>query len=234
MSGKLIPTLLAFLVMFAAVRLAIWQLERAEYKQDLLASWEHAPALDLGSAGADTPRFARLEGRGHFDLERHILLDNQTLQSRHGVHVYTPLTREEDGRIFLVNRGWLPFADGRRALPVDIPTPDGIIEIRGVLNDPPRVGLQLGRAAALDETAWPNLMTYFDIERVRDVLGPEVDGRIIQLDPGHPAGFEGRDRPVVTMGPERHRAYAFQWFLIALAVFVIWLVLFFKGLGARG
>lgn len=233
MLKKLLPTLLALLVMLAAVRLAIWQLERAESKQELLSSWEHAPALALESVDADTPRFSRVEGRGRFDGEHHILLDNQTLQGRHGVHVYTPFRREPDGRVFLVNRGWIPAAypprDGRRALPREIPTPAETLAIGGTLNDPPRVGAKLGRAGALDEHDWPNLMTYFEIDRIREVLGPEVDGRIIQLNADHPAGFEGRDWPVVNMPPERHRAYAFQWFLIALAVFVIWVVLFVKG-----
>lgn len=232
---KLVPTVLALVVMFAAVRLAIWQLERAEFKQDLLSDWEHAPSLTLQSVDGDTPRFARVEGQGRFDGERHILLDNQTLQGRHGIHVYTPFRLESGERVFLVNRGWMPasYQDGQRVLPREIPTPAGTVGISGILNDPPRVGIQLGRADALDAHDWPNLMTYLEIDRVREVLGPEVDERIIQLNADHSAGFEGRDWPVVNMGPERHRAYAFQWFLIALAVFVIWVVLFVKGLGAR-
>jgi cytochrome oxidase assembly protein ShyY1 len=39
------------------------------------------------------------------------------------------------------------------------------------------------------------------------------------------AGFAGRDWQPTTMGPDKHRGYAVQWFALAATAFIAWLVL---------
>lgn len=220
-----LPHLAALIVIAGCLKLASWQMDRAEFKQGLLTAWTDAEAVDLSRIGAETDeRYLRVDSRGHFDTRRHILLDNQIRHGHAGVHVFTPFKPERSDRIWLVNRGWQPLPD-RDAGPPAFDTDERTVSIRGRLSEPPRVGLQIGRAEPLDPDNWPNLMTYFDLERIRDVLGGNVQDRIILLDPDHPAHLTGDDWQPVVFGPERHRAYAFQWLSIGAVVLLIWLVL---------
>ncbi len=221
------PTLVAIAVILACLRLAFWQLDRADYKAELLDGFDQAPSISLDVVNAETPRYTRVAGRGTFLEGRDVMLDNQVFQMQPGVHVFTPFERHSDGRIFMVNRGWQPLDSSRRAAAA-WDTPTDVITLSGLLNEPPEVGFQLGSQEALDSENWPNMMTYYDSELIDEALEGPVDSRVIQLDPDHEAGFAGRDWQPVVFGPERHRAYAFQWFSIALAVFILWLVLFVR------
>ena len=222
---SIVPHLAALLVILACARLAVWQLDRADHKRTLIDQWTDAPAVTLAAA-AENPRavYTRVEGRGRFDAERQVFLDNQIRLNHAGVHVFTPFIPESGERFYLVNRGWQPWSRQADGWP-QYSTATDPITLRGRLSDPPRVGVQLGRAAPLDVKDWPNLMTYFDLERLREAYGSDLASQVILLDPDHPAHLSGDEWQLINMGPERHRAYAFQWASIGLAVLVIWLVL---------
>jgi surfeit locus 1 family protein len=224
---RIVPHLAAVVVIALCAKLALWQLDRAAEKDAMLADWEDAPAMALHDDETVLPgRYARITAEGEFDTRRHVLLDNQLRNMHPGVHVFTPFRPRGSERVWMVNRGWQPMPQ-RDSMP-EFDTPGGAIQVSGRLSDPPRVGLEIGRAAELDAGQWPNLMTYFDLDRIRDVLGDEVEGAVILLDPDHPAHLSGDDWQPVTFGPERHRAYAFQWFTLAAVVLIIWLTLTFR------
>lgn len=221
---RVLPHLAALLVLALCFKLAFWQLERATYKDGLMHDWQDAPAVMLDRDDSIQPeRYARISASGYFDTEHHVLLDNQVRNMHAGVHVFTPFQPSGSNRIWMVNRGWQPMPQ-RSNLP-EFDTASGEVTIHGRLAEPPRVGLQIGTAAALDAENWPNLMTYFDLDNIRQVLGDHVQDRVILLGPDHPAHLSGDEWQPVTFGPERHRAYAFQWMTIAAVVFIIWLVL---------
>lgn len=227
---RLLPHLAAALALIACAQLALWQLDRAEEKSGLIEHWETAPVLELGALDeGQPPLYSELAGAGRFDPGRQILLDNQVRNNHPGVHVFTPFQPEGSERIVLVNRGWQPWLRRSGEWP-QYETPDGLIELSGRLSEPPRVGFQLGEAEALDPGQWPNLMTYFDLDRIRAVLGPNVVEGVLLLDPEHPAHLTGDAWRMINMGPEKHRGYAFQWASIGLAIFIIWLVLTVRSL----
>ncbi|MFU8833138.1 MAG: SURF1 family protein [Wenzhouxiangella sp.] len=220
-----LPHLAALLVIAGSIHLAGWQVERAAEKEYLMSQWEEAPALSLNDLGAEPrPRYSLVAGSGHFYADRHVLLDNQIRNNHPGVHVFTPFRPQGSNQIILVNRGWQPW-DRRAARMPDLDTPEHLVQIEGRLNEPPRVGLQIGQAQALDPDNWPNLMTYFDMDRIRDAFDDSVIDQVLLLDPQHPAHLTGDEWRLINMGPERHRGYAFQWASIAIAVFLIWLIL---------
>lgn len=222
---QIVPHVAAIAVILLCVRLAVWQLERAESRQQLLDAWQDAPAVDLETASdAPEPGYARVIARGRLDAARHILLDNQVRNSRSGVHVFTPFRPEGSDEIWLVNRGWQPMTRQTQQIP-GFTTPARPVTIRGRLSEPPDVGIRIGRADPLDSRDWPNLMTYFDLDRIREVFDDPVRSSVILLDPDHPAHLSGDAWQPLTFGPERHRAYAFQWSAIGSVVFIIWIVL---------
>ncbi|MDT8409058.1 MAG: SURF1 family protein [Wenzhouxiangellaceae bacterium] len=227
----LIPHLAALAAVAGFIALMLWQFDRAEQKRRVLDNWnrEQAIALDDIEQVPELPQ--PVFGLGFFEPERQILLDNKIRDGRSGVHVLTPW-HTSDNRIFLVNRGWAHWPSRDRGLP-DPDAPEDRLEIRGMLNEPPGVGLELGDSIKLDSRQWPQLMTYFNHQRLTAAFGPKLQRQIIQLDPSHPAHLTGDEWKVVTFGPDRHTGYAFTWGTIALVVAGIWLVLSFRSHRAR-
>ncbi|MDZ7789773.1 MAG: SURF1 family protein [Xanthomonadales bacterium] len=224
-----LPHIAAVLVILMCARLAVWQFDRADEKKDLIQAWEQAQPVALGEVDALDQPYAHTRATGRFDPDRHVLLDNQVRAGQVGVHVFTPFRPDGMERILLVNRGWHPLASRQAPLP-EIDTPNEPLEITGRLANPPRVGLQLGEASPLAADKWPNLVTYLDLDRVEAALGNEVAGRIILLDPEHAVHLSGDEWQPVNFGPDRHRAYAWQWITMAVVVFLIWVALTWRSL----
>jgi surfeit locus 1 family protein len=100
------------------IGLALWQLERLEWKRALLAELSRAissdtPALDLTEAEAVASRdpsrdFLRVILRGTFDhrLERYLF---STRGGELGWQIITPL-ETSGGRLVLIDRGFVPDA----------------------------------------------------------------------------------------------------------------------------
>lgn len=206
--------------------LGTWQTRRAAEKAALETEHENAPTMALEAALANDQRFARVEVSGRYDPQRHVLLDNQLWQGRGGVHVFTPFSTNR-GITILVNRGWLPLPADRKSLP-EIPTPDYQVTLSGTLNLLPVPGRMVGEADTLVKDDWPQLVTYMQHADVARALALELETHIIQLSRDAEYGFEDRDWKPVFLSPERHRAYAFQWYALMAAAIVLWLLTSFR------
>lgn len=220
---RLIPHAAALLVIAGCVGLTAWQLERADEKRRILTAWhERTPvAIDDVAAPFDVPQ--PISGVGNWRDGRQLLIDNQVRNRMTGVFVLTPW-RSEDGRLFLVNRGWAPWPNRSDPLP-DPPVTAESGRMHGVLNRGPAVGARLGDVRLPEQPEWPLLVTYFDPRRLTTVYGPELQPAVIQLAPSHPAHLTGDEWRVVTFGPKRHLGYAMTWATIAVVVAGIWLTL---------
>ena len=214
------------------VWLAQWQVDRADEKREIIERWHDRRPLALETLDAPFSLPQPVTGVGIWNPDRQILVDNRVREQRIGVHVLTPLTLE-DGRIFLVNRGWAAWPSRSAELP-NPGVARGDVEIRGMLNAPPGTGVTLGQSEAPLERDWPILLTYFDHERLAEVLGATLQPAVIQLDPSHPDHLTGDAWNVVTFGPDRHIGYALTWSSIALVVAVIWLALSIRQLRRPG
>jgi surfeit locus 1 family protein len=219
-------TVALFLLVALFAKLGLWQEKRAAEKAETEQKYQAATSVPFEMALAGGDRFAFIDVRGRYDHSRHILLDNQLWNGRAGVHVFTPFYTL-DGTAILVNRGWLPLAADRQTMP-DIPTPQHETVLRGILNTAPVPGRILGQADQLKQNKWPQLVTYLKIEDVAESLDTPLESWIIQLSNTEQAGFEGRDWKPVFMSSERHKGYAFQWFALATAGIVLWIVTGFR------
>ena len=220
-SIKLTLVLLVLATVF--LRLGIWQTDRKAEKQLLFEQFENAPYLSLEEALQKQEQFARVEARGSYDPDRHVLLDNKIHNGRAGVHVLTPFSLESGAQI-LVNRGWLPLAADRRSLPA-VPTDGRDRTIRGILNRPSSGGQRLGEADIVKRDNWPQLITYLDMNSVGEALETSLEPWLVQLDAEDASGFEDRQWQAAVMTPQVHGAYALQWFALAAAALVIWIIL---------
>jgi len=208
------------------VRLGQWQLQRMQEKQLLLDRFEHATEVDLQQALAKGSQFAHVRVSGHYYPGWHLLLDNKTLGGRVGVHVLS-LFVPDHGQPVLVNRGWLPLSENRSVLP-EVPTPSGHLSISGILNNTDAGGLRLGEPDSLTRLTGTRLITYLDINALVAATGIGISNWLIQLDAADSTGFEGRNWQPTVILPAQHGAYAIQWFGLAVALTVTWIVLVCK------
>ena len=72
---------------------------------------------------------------------RQILIDNKVAAGRAGFHVVTPLSLA-DGRVVLVNRGWIAQTASRAVLP-EAPPPPGVVTVQGRIAIPAAGYLEL-------------------------------------------------------------------------------------------
>lgn len=205
----LAATLATAVLLPLLVALGNWQLQRAAQKEFLLQQWSAQAALlplqvgpdelpvlrDAGAAGR------RLVVHGQWDARRQILLDNQVFHGEAGYRLFTPL-RIADRRAVLVDRGWLPGGPRRDAAPAVLPV-SGEARVAGVAAPPPSSGLRAGQA--VDASLGDQLLRvqHLDVGDLSRRLGLDLEPWTLRLD------------PLPRFTPERHRAYALQWFLFA-------------------
>jgi surfeit locus 1 family protein len=193
------------------------------------AEWSHFArgadkAVALNSNGVDqVPRFQRVSVVGRYDAEHQFLLDNRTYDGRAGYEVLTPLNRP-DGRIVLVDRGWVSFTGRRDTLPKATLEPHGSVIVTGRTDDLPSAGLAAGRAAPAQEGGWPKVTSYPTMVELSATLGRPLEPRIVLLDAQEPDGYV-RDWHPPGMQPLRHWSYAIQWWCFAVVVVVFWTVI---------
>jgi len=219
-------TLVMFLLACLFAMLGTWQQKRASEKLVLEQQHRTAMPLSLESAMQKEHRFSSVNVGGRYDTNRHILLDNQIWQGRAGVYVFTPFFTNQ-GKILLVNRGWLPLAADRKTLP-HIPTPKLETVLTGMLNKPPVPGRMLGAADQVQKEQWPQLVTYLNLSNISSSLDAPLEDWVIQLSESDPDGFEGRDWKPVFLSSSRHKGYAFQWFALVAACIVMWIYIGFR------
>ncbi len=159
---------------------------------------------------------------GQLDAEHQFLLDNRTHDGRAGYEVLTPLDRP-DGRIALVDRGWVPFSGSRQTLP-DVTLPSrGQVKVTGRADELPSGGLAIGRAAPTVGGEWPKVTSYPTMKELSAALGRPLEPRIVLLDAREPDGYV-RDWQPPGMQPIRHWSYAIQWWAFAVVTLIFWAV----------
>ena len=66
-----------------------------------------------------------------------------------------------------------------------------------------------------------------DIEQMSAILGEATLPYTVRLEPGAP-GLEQINWQPVTLSPETHRAYAVQWFFMAVVLVILFLLFSFR------
>jgi len=218
-------TLLTVLLCAAFVALGRWQWRRGEHRAAEWAAFARGADRALPDPGdfATLPAFQRIRVSGQLDAEHQFLLDNRTHAGRAGYEVLTPLALE-DGRVLLVDRGWVAFTGYRARLPdVRLEAP-GIVTLTGRIDTLPAAGLALGRMPPDRVGPWPRVTSYPQMGELAQALGHALAARILLLDPQAPFGYV-RDWQPPGLSPARHWSYAVQWWGFAATLFVIWVVL---------
>jgi len=225
-SPGLWPSLATLLLLPLLTGLGVWQLQRADWKQALVdahsARATMAPLVLSTLQGFDEPlQYRRATARGVYDNAHQLLLDNRTWQGRAGYHVLTPLRLSATDEVVLVNRGWVPLGPSRAELP-EVAAPVGEVVVSALLKLPPEKLFRLGE---LDEmnAGWPKVVQQVEMTDLEQRLGVSLLPVLLLLDSDDPHGYARDWKPVYGVTPDKHRAYAVQWFTLAAVLLMIYI-----------
>ena len=203
------------------LRLGFWQLERAEYKIQLLSDLQQAqlitPKLVQTLAQLEAlPEYTQVRLQGEFLVDRTTLLDNRYHDGRVGFNAVSMFKLSGSAEVLLLNRGWVALGQARYPLP-DLPPPTGQVEISGQVRAVPTDTIVLKEDQF---TQWPQLVQNIDLDKLNSVIAEQLQPFWVLLAADEVSTLK-RDWPVVIVGPERHYGYAVQWFGIAIAFLVV-------------
>lgn len=223
----------------------MWQLNRAEQKIALansLASRLQMPVLNanlntnITGVGLEQAQERRMIARGHFLPDDAVWLDNRPRPipeggigsaAQAGFYVMMPLKLVDQDVVVWVNRGWAPRNNMNRLELPPISTSDGVVTIEGIVFPHPGRVFELGKKG-LTETK-PRIEQNFDLAVEAQTHPWKQLPWILREE--NPTTNDGlvRNWPSPTNGVDRHYAYAFQWFALALCGFLFWFINGFIG-----
>lgn len=223
------PTLAMVVAVIVCVAAGHWQQRRMHDKETLRAELDAAQRMAPvalaalpGAADWASLRYRAVVAAGAYRERSQILIDNRVHDGRAGYHVVTPLELT-DGRVVLVNRGWVAQGASRAALPA-VPAPAGTVTVEGRIAVPAAGYLELESEAA-PGAVWQNL----DPARFAAATGVSVLPVVIE-ETAAPVPDDGlvRDWTAPDFGIDRHRIYMVQWYAFATLAIALWLILNFR------
>lgn len=218
--------LLTLVVVGGFTHLGFWQMQRAQQKQQMIEAdllFANKESSEWRSESKLPLQYQRLHVVGNY-LQSIFLLDNQHQEHQFGFDVLSPLLLE-NGFVVLIDRGWVAGDNARKNFPV-VSTPTERLTVYGSVYYPDQKQWVLGPAVEKQSTHL-TIIEKLDVKIVSQILQKKVYPFIIRLDKGDEHGFV-RQWAIVSMPPERHLAYAWQWFSMAIAVLIIFLALNLK------
>lgn len=204
--------------------LSVWQLQRLEWKEALLAERQERPAMpalrqDELSAITDPAgfEFRLVRVTGTFDHAHEMPLLARSMNGNVGVQIVTPFTLE-NGTTILINRGWVPDDHADPATRAD-GLVDGPVTIEALIRRPGEPNWLVP-----DNEPATNRWFWMDLPAMRTAAGLNPDGPPFYLDERagqHPGEFPIGGQTRLEM-PNDHLQYAITWFLLAIALAAIW------------
>lgn len=206
----------------ACAFLSNWQFERNESRTEQIALVERNYDADpvplaslIGDDGVLDPddQWHPVVLRGEYLTDQQVLVRNRPHGGTSAYEVLVPF-RDADGRVFLIDRGWVPPGDGDAPDTVPAP-PSGEVTVTARL----RPGEPLppsGRGAPDGQVPTIHLPSV-DAQVEGDLITGAY-GQLIDEQPAADLALGGFDSPTDDPGP--HLSYAIQWILFALMGFI--------------
>jgi len=195
---------------------AVAEIERVAVNYDAAPApvGEVLPSLD---AWSEDDEWLPVELTGRYLVDDQLLVRNRPYNGASGFEVLVPFALD-DGRIFVVDRGWLPVGSSIEA-PDAVPAPpDGDLTVVARLKP--------GEPTLLGRTAPEGQLATIHLPSVADLVGDDTYiGAYGLLASEEPAPAE---RPAPAIRPEAdegpHLSYALQWIAFGILAFIalIW------------
>jgi cytochrome oxidase assembly protein ShyY1 len=226
---RLIPFVATLAVAACGIALGNWQERRAAEKtalqERLLAGQRAAPVLLDGSqADMRALEYRHVRVTGRYVANWPVYLDNRPYQGQPGFYVLMPLKIEGSPLHVLVARGWLPRNAAQRDRIAPYATPAGLVTVEGAAVLSIGHVMQLGEAPALTPGA---IVQNADAQQFTHATGRAVLPLMVEQSGGAPDGLV-RDWPAPSLGIEKHKGYAFQWYALAVLAVLYFVITGFR------
>lgn len=219
---QLWPTLITIPCLLLVIGLGTWQVLRLEWKSDLIS----AIRQELSTEARPLEPNLTLQGRydyrhlalqGEFRHEKELHLAARYHRGQLGYHLLTPFILA-DGRVLLVNRGWVPQEKIDPAKRTETLTL-GPQSFRAMAHAPSPRGL-----FTPENNAQKNMWFWIDLPAMREATGLPLEAVVadaiaVEAPGGLPVSATGK----VEIQND-HLQYAITWFCLALAIIVIYVV----------
>lgn len=204
--------------------LGFWQLERAQQKEASQAFASENSALPSSQwRQATHDQLINLSGK--YDARFQFLLDNKPFEGQAGYDLLVPFIGrvEGDDVLFWVNLGWIKASVDRQVL-ARTSLPNESINILARVYLPSKKVFRLSDNQ-FDNPSWPKRVQYFDSAFFAATAGFDsmelISAYELRLEDHQPGLQVRRWLPELVMSPDKHVAYAVQWFLLAFALIVL-------------
>lgn len=217
----LVPSLMTAIALAILLGLGVWQLQRLQWKSEIIATIEAQMALPASPLPADLIevdmwryRHAQVEGRFHHDKEIHMYA--ASAKGKPGYLIITPLERSDGGFVFF-NRGWVPM-DRRNPETRQEGQIEGLVTLSGIGRKP-----WSQNTFVADNEPEANIWFYGDLDGMAKFLGIVHYAPIfLEADATpNPGGLPigGQSRVKIS---NDHLSYALTWFSLAVALLVVY------------
>lgn len=197
-----------------------WQLHRYYYKKTLLSTYEHglhAAPIPLSHL-SNYSQFQAVSVKGEYLNALTVFLSNRYYQGQYGVEVLTPFKIEGEQKWLLVNRGWIKDNNNQEVILNKVEGPQ---QITGYIKWVDEYQFILGENVLKQI---PHIiMQKIDLTMLSKLTRHAFYPFILRLNPAQSHGFI-RDWTIATVPPQRHLAYAIQWFAMAIVVLIAFIV----------
>ncbi|MDP7591907.1 MAG: SURF1 family protein [Litorilituus sp.] len=220
--SSILMSLLVGLLVIILINLGFWQLDRAKEKQHyllLMAQRAKGPEKKLIELNLNDLDFWQVRVKGKLLHDYTFLLDNQVQNKKVGYQVVVPFLTHSS--VLLVNLGWVADNENRQALP-PLQQWLGVIELTGSMYQPKVNPFSL---PAPNTPQWPKLVSQLTPEELKKSLLPYINEKklfpaVLRLSEKSDIGYEKKWR-WSNMPPEKHTAYAVQWFCLAAMLLLL-------------
>ncbi|MFT5709526.1 MAG: surfeit locus 1 family protein [Halioglobus sp.] len=223
-------SIVSVLLLPILISLGLWQLQRADEKAGINTQWElrrsqsPVPLQSLDSTNTESLQYRPVQLSGQFVSAKYFLLDNRIHRGQFGNEVLAVFKLKDSGKAVLVNRGWIAADSSRRQEPA-ISEANGPATITGYVYVSPGDPYLLADTAL--ESGWPKRIQAIEMDKlgaaVEQDMGVELFPHPVRIDSDSAAALTV-DWQVVNVSPEKHTGYAVQWFTMAAALFILFIL----------
>lgn len=210
---ELIPLIFTIGAVTLLSGLGVWQVERLQWKKQVLAQTEQAQALPaLGTLPADINGldYRKVALTGTFLNDKHFLLVGHPQDAPAGFFIETPFRLDDDGRIILVNRGFSPeHAESQ---------PQGVQTVQGIVR-PARQKRMFSPGNRPDRNIW----FYEDLPAMSAKSGLELTPLIVEATGPHEKDVWPMPNDGKVVMRNDHLQYAITWFALAIIAVIMFI-----------